>query len=274
MNARSRNWSFTINNYTDEILENLKEISMVSTYLIYGKEVAPTTLTKHLQGFIYFQDAKSFAKIKKLLPEGAHIEISKGTAQQNKIYCSKENNITEYGVIPEQGKRNDIKLIKDEIVSGKGMRDIIEIASNYQTLRTAELLLKYVETKRNWKPEVIWVYGASGTGKTRMVYEKMPNLYRKTNSTGKWWDGYDAHEDILIDDVKDSSKEMYIFLLEILDRYDCRVECKGGTRQILAKRIMITSIKSPEELYYHLDPEIKELKRRIDDIICLYPTHI
>jgi len=94
-------------------------------------------------------------------------------------------------------------------------------------------------------------------------------LYRKTNSTGKWWDGYDGHTDILMDDIKDTSREMYTFLLELLDRYDCRVETKGGSRQILAKRIIITSIHSPMELYQCIDPEIKELKRRIDVIECL-----
>jgi len=267
MNTRSRSWCFTANNYSDADISHLEECSEIATYLCYGKEIAPTTLTPHLQGFIYFESAKTFSKVQKLLPQGSHIEVAKGNALENKNYCQKEGTFKEYGTIPSQGKRSDLNVIKDEIVAGKGMKDIIEIASNYQSLKTAELLLKYKEKKRNWKPYVVWIYGESGTGKTRSVYELAPNVYRKTNSSGKWWDGYDADEDVLIDDIKDSSKEMYSALLELLDRYDCRVETKGGSRQFLAKRIYITSILHPRDLFGTIGgADIKELKRRIDEI--------
>ena len=266
MNTRSRGWCYTINNYSDADITLLDDVSQIATYLCYGKEVAPTTQTKHLQGYVYFENAKTFSKIQKILPKGSHIEVAKGSALENKTYCSKDGDFKEFGSIPAQGKRNDINVVKEEILSGSGMKEIIEIASNYQTLKTAELLLKYKEKKRNWKPEVVWFYGASGTGKTKTVYELAPEVYRKTNSTGKWWEGYDAHADVLLDDIKDTSKEMYSTLLELLDRYDCRVETKGGSRQFLAKRIYITSILHPRDLYGHIDPDIKELARRIDSI--------
>lgn len=265
---RSRAWCFTLNNYTDDMIEMVNAVSSISTYLIYGKEIAPNTGTPHLQGYIYFQNAKTFLKMKKLMPEGTHLEVAKGDPTDNKKYCSKEGDYKEFGTIPSQGKRNDIKVIKDEINAGRGMREIVETASNYQTLRTAELLLKYVERKRDWKPMVIWLYGESGCGKTKTAYEKTTDPYRKSNSTGKWWDGYDAHEDVILDDIKDTSREMYSQLLELLDRYSCRVEVKGGTRQFLAKKIIVTSIKSPYELYSQYDDAV-ELLRRIDDVICL-----
>lgn len=266
MNIRSRSWCFTTNNYSVDDISVVEDIATTSVYLIYGKEVAPTTGTGHLQGYIYFENSKSFSKIKKMLPSGSHIEVAKGSPQENQTYCSKEKDYKEFGSIPSQGKRNDIQVIKDDITQGKGMRDIIETATSYQSLKCAELMLKYKEQKRNWKPTVVWYHGESGCGKTRKAYELMPDCYRKTNSTGKWWDGYDAHKDILMDDIKDCSKEMYIFLLELLDRYDCRVESKGGSRQILATRIILTSIQNPLDMFAHFG-NAEELKRRIDEII-------
>lgn len=265
MNTRSRGWCFTVNNYQEDDIDRLDDLSNVSTYLCYGKEVAPTTGTPHLQGYIYFDNAKTFSKIQKLLPKGAHIELAKGNALENNSYCKKEGDFKEFGTRPAQGKRNDIELVKDEINSGRGMRDIIEIASNYQTLKTAEMILKYKEKKRNWKPSVIWIYGDSGSGKTKTAYELLSNPYRKTNSTGKWWDGYDGDEDVILDDIKDTSKEMYSSLLELLDRYDTRVEVKGGSRQFLAKRIIVTSLLHPRVMYDQYNNAV-EILRRIDEI--------
>lgn len=265
MNTRSRGWCYTVNNYSDTDIDLLDDISNVATYLCYGKEVAPTTGTPHLQGYVYFDNAKTFSKIQKLLPKGSHIEVAKGNALENNNYCKKDGDFKEFGTRPAQGKRSDIDLIKQEIISGKGMKDIIEIASNYQSLKTAELLLKYKENKRNWKPKVVWIWGDSGSGKTKTAYELLTNPYRKSNATGKWWDGYDGDYDVILDDIKDTSKEMYSQLLELLDRYDTRVETKGGSRQFLAKNIIVTSLNHPHSMY-SLYNDAKELLRRIDEI--------
>lgn len=277
METRSRGWRFTTNNYTEADIASLVEIATVSSYLCYSQEVAPTTGTPHLQGYVYFKSQRYFSPVQKLFPR-SNLGVADGTALQNRIYCGgdkyvkdgkvKEKNETfkEFGTLPEQGKRNDIKTVKDMIVSGSGMRDIIDIASNYQTLKTAELVLKYVEKPRNFKPHVVWIWGATGVGKTRYVYDAYPDVYRKTNSSGKWWDGYDSHEVVLLDDIKDNSQDMYSTLLELLDRYAVRVEGKGGSRQFLAKRIFVTSTKHPTELFKYLLVDKQELLRRIDEL--------
>lgn len=259
--SRSRGWVFTLNNYTNEDVVKLNDIK--SVYLIYGREIAPTTGTPHLQGYVYFQNAKSFNAVLKMLPKGIHLEPQNGTNDQAIEYCKKDNDFTEIGTRPSQGKRNDIQIVKDMVTTGKGMSAIIESASNYQTLKMAEMLFKYKEPKRNWKPQVTWLFGESGIGKTRKAYDLLPNAYRKTNNLGKWWDGYDADEDVIIDDVKDLTKEFYISLLELLDRYEARVEVKGGSRQFLAKRIVITSIEDPRNMYSVFNNAV-ELIRRID----------
>lgn len=262
---RSRDWCFTVNNYTDEDLALLEELSKKAIYLIYGEEVAPKTKTPHLQAYIYYKDTKTFSAMKKRLPKGAHIEKTKGSPQQNKVYCSKDGKFTEFGECPKQGKRNDLSDIREAIDQGKTMNDIIDIAKNYQCLKSAEIILKYRERKRDWKPSVHWFYGETETGKTRKAYELLENPFRKTNHSGKWWDGYDAHSHVILDDIKDTSRDMYSTLLELLDRYETRVECKGGSRQFLATKIIITSSFHPYEMYQSFN-EAKELLRRIDEI--------
>lgn len=69
------------------------------------------------------------------------------------------------------------------------------------------------------------MYGAPGTGKSRAAYEKYPDAYRK--SQNKWFDGYESHKVIIIDDL---DTDMLGHHLKIwADRYPCIGEVKGGT---------------------------------------------
>lgn len=98
---RSRAWTFTTNNYTDEQCWNLVNLSC--RYLVFSFEVAPTTGTPHIQGYVYFHDAKTESYMIK------HVgctwtKPSKGSPQQNFDYCSKTGDYFEFGKMPEQGK--------------------------------------------------------------------------------------------------------------------------------------------------------------------------
>jgi len=270
MSKGVRDWCYTIHDY-----DNLPDLvrQPESVYQVFGYEICPTTLKKHIQGYIYFKNAKTMEAVKKVFRcDKMHLEPAKGTAADNKVYCSKEGEFLEFGIMPEQGKRNDIKEIKDLVKSGKGMKDIIEVATNYQTLKIGETLLKYMEKGRDWKTKVIWVWGRSGTGKTRLAMESLVGLYGKvpyikTPRTGKWFDVYDADEGVILDEVdKDTC---YSTLKELCDRYPARVETKGGMRQFLAKTVYITSLEHPEVLFSNKPQCGKEIMRRIDEIIFL-----
>ena len=59
-------------------------------------------------------------------------------------------------------------------------------------------------------------------------------------------------------------------LLNLLDRYPYRVECKGGSRQFTSKTIVITTPLSPEETWENRTSEdLGQLLRRIDNILFL-----
>ncbi len=54
-------------------------------------------------------------------------------------------------------------------------------------------------------------------------------------------------------------------LLKLLDRYPYMVEVKGGYRQFLAKTVIITCPKHPEECYAEAGEDIEQLLRRIGE---------
>lgn len=253
-----RAYCFTYNNPAPFEYDKIK-----CTYIIVGDEIAPETNTPHHQGYIRFKSKTTFNTAKKKLPEGSHIEPAKGSPQQNIAYCSKEKIFFEKGERPKMGRRTDIEKVKGLISEGKGMREIIDETNSYQAMRCGELVLKYKEKSRTEKPIVKWYYGKTGTGKTRKAFEESVDPWISGKNL-KWWEGYDAHEYVIIDDFR---RDFCTFheLLRILDRYPYRVEVKGGSRQLLAKQIIITSPYHPRETYDTRE-DIEQLIRRIDQI--------
>lgn len=256
--TRSRAWCLTLNNYTEE------ESQFVNTYgpteyIIVGDEVGENG-TRHLQIYFRLKNAKTFSKIKKQFPR-AHIEVAKGSDEQNRLYCSKEKIMREEGNIGQQGRRNDLSILTEEIKKAPQMSSLIQHCSNLQSIRTAEKLLEYYEPKRNWKPKVSWYYGPTGTGKLRAAWEEMPEAYCAME-TAKWWCGYDGHSQVIIDDYRQNFCS-WKTLLQLLDRYQMKVEVKGGSRQFLAKEIIITAPTSPEDMFFGIGEDVGQLTRRI-----------
>jgi hypothetical protein len=105
---RRRDYCFAINNYTTAditSLEIMRDSGKVH-YMIIGENG-----THHIHGYVYFKHPKVFGTIKKLLPR-AHFPKDRGSALQNKEYCSKQKIIFEYGELPKQGARNDIDHVR------------------------------------------------------------------------------------------------------------------------------------------------------------------
>jgi hypothetical protein len=208
-----------------------------------------------------------------MLSPGLHLEDRRGNAKQASDYCKKVNQtpacepnevVCEFGELTNPGKRKDLETVRELVYEGLPMRHIIPELSSFQAMRGAELVLKYFEPARNFKTYVIWIWGPPGSGKSRFVNAKHPDdLY--VHAGGKWFEGYDAHETVLIEEYRPESIDFRNLLL-ILDRYAHRVECKGGTRQFLAKTVYVTTPQPPE----HYVPEGEnplQLSRRISKIL-------
>lgn len=269
---RSRAWCITINNYTEQEWSSC--VGAEAEFSVFAPEIGENEETPHIQGYIYYKSAKKFKTMKKMFPR-AHLEIPKGNPEQNKQYIvgpykkgTKFKPLNENAVVrgecPVQGKRSDLDNVKEVLKETGSMRAVVVVASSVQSVRMAEMILKYHEPPRKQKPKISWFYGPSGSGKTRSAYEELGDDCYTCLSTGKWWEGYDGHENVLIDDYR---KDFMPFadLLKLLDRYAFKVECKGGSRQFRGENIVITAPFHPV-YYIPANEDKQQLLRRIDVI--------
>lgn len=250
--------------------------------LFMGLEECPNSKKLHFQGFVRFNCAKTFRAVKQKIfqLDKIHIEVAKSSDAANRDYClaygkylnkpGHLKRLIDFGKPAKQGKRNDITRAI-EIISQTGkMSAVLDEVHNYQACRHTEMWLKYKEKPRPVDPKnmkVINIYGAAGTGKTKAVYDFCaPRIPYKPVSY-KWWEGYDGDQIVLLDDIRGDFCK-YHELLTLLDIYPFRVETKGGSRQIQATTIFITTPVPLVEIWSHRTAEdIKQLSRRITHTI-------
>lgn len=258
--SKSRSYLLTINNYEQVDIATLKTWKDI-TYCVWQIEKGKEETT-HIQAAIYFKNARAFNTIKKWFPR-AHIESS-SCFERIRNYCMKEDSRVEgpweRGIKPEQGRRNDLEKIADDIKNGMKLEEIAEKnPETYIRYNKGLQALKNVYNKdREERPSVCWLWGLSGSGKTRSCYEAHKSVYIKDGT--KWWDGYEQQEAIIIDDF--DGLWPYRDLLRLLDRYPYQGQIKGGYVKINSPYIYITCEFCPERFWE--GNEFTQIRRRID----------
>lgn len=278
MTTEARSWCFTLNNPTEaEVLVPQSWETDRYKYLVYQLEQGEQG-TRHLQGYISFKSPIRFATFRKWFPdERGHIEVARGSAKQNRKYCTKAEGRLEgpweFGSLPEQGKRNDLLAVKEALDSGATVREVAgDHFSTYVRYNRGIERYKYLldQDKPAHIKEVICLYGSTGVGKTRWAYEHYPSAYWKSRSVGtsQWWDGLDGHDAIIVDEFYGWFP--WDFILRLTDRYPLNMEVKGGTIRCPAKTIVFTSNKHPKDWYpnsKYLWDDSNPLRRRFTKII-------
>lgn len=266
LQMRSRRLCFTWYGDTpagDELEQPLK--SMGALYAVWQREKCPSTGREHFQGYARFRNPVTTGGFQRKFP-GAHCEVPRGSEEDNTRYCTKEDSRVSgpwrFGVPAAPGKRTDLEAVKEVIKNGGKMVDVIEVASSYQSLKGAELILKYQKPRMREDLKVYWFHGATGSGKTREVYRKHDDLWCNSGDL-KWFDGYDDEKVVLFDDFRPEQCK-FSFLLKLLDIYPLRVPIKGGFKAFNVDKIYVTCPYSPQECYKHrTEEDIGQLIRRI-----------
>jgi len=250
---RSRNYTFTLNNYTQEhltTLENLVEHKHVKG-IFYGKEIGESG-TPHLQGFICFVILKSLKQCIKAIP-GAHVEIMKGSIDSNIAYCSKDNDFVTLGALPvTPKKKGDIEKERWSAARKAAEEGRMEEIPDDIYIRYVRNL-EYIRGKKKPKPPDLdkldnhWYCGPSGTGKSLKARTENPGAYTKLNN--KWWDGYNDEDIVIIDDFDKYDVALSGHLKRWCDHYSFPAEFKGGVKVIRPKTIIVTSNYTPEEIW-------------------------
>jgi len=276
-------------------------------YCVFGFEVAPETGTKHIQGYVYFEHPCNWERIKKHLCTNPisgevsglpHFEAAKGTALQNRTYCTKEDSADpdfagprtwedcagshtweahweEYGDIStcpgRQGKRKDLDewlqstLNGTTLSSAVGSSDITWLGTFSKYTKAYDRIREAMATHRSQPPEIYWLYGATGTGKSRWANATYPSAYRYCKIGGKtvWWNGFDNHNEIIIDDIR-ADTFSFDYLLQLTDRYAFQGAIKGGDVKLNFNVMVITAPFHWKEMFANTVAEcLMQLGRRI-----------
>lgn len=273
----AKHYCFTLNNYTDEEEQVLKELGEhdETRYLTYGREKGESG-TPHLQGYIVFTRRIAFNTARNRVSTRCHMEKTKGSPASNKDYCQKDGDFVEYGTAPGgQGKRTDLDQVYDAVKTGSTRAEIGDaFKGTYLRYKRSidQLLREVAQTIRDPANEtnVIVYWGSTGAGKTRKVWEAHPHETIYCHTGERWFDGYQGQEIALFDDF-DGSVFKLTYFLRLLDRYPMKVPIKGDYVEWNPKTIYITSNKAPEEWYSNASEEHKAaLLRRLTTVECFF----
>lgn len=246
---RSQKWIFTLNNWTEEHKEHLRGIECV--YLVFGDEVAPSTGTPHLQGVIFFKSLKAHAQVVKLIP-GAWVESAK-CVDESIAYAKKDGKFEEHGVEPMSRKRKgQSEVNRYETAWALAKEGKIEEVDADIRVRLYSTLKKI---RMDYLPRLVpldllaneWIYGPTGTGKTRGALARYPGAFLKLAT--KWWDGYAGEDVVIIDDFDKYHKALGYELKIWGDHNPFIAETKGGSLRIRPSKIIVTSNYQPIEIW-------------------------
>lgn len=249
-----RNWCFTINNATEEDI-TFDESCM--RYLVFQIERGDQG-TEHIQGYVEFSRKCRLRFAKQHIHNNAHLERRRGTREQARDYCKKEETRLrgpfEYGEWILDGQRTDLSQLLDGVREGKTDLALFEdqpegFARHYRAIRNVRSLLLSQQAKM-WRTVTVTIfYGHTGTGKTRSVFDEhgYDNVFVKDQSMGDWWDGYHGQDILLIDDFYGWIK--YGTLLRILDGHPLHLNVKHSDSWALWTKVYITSNHHPSRWY-------------------------
>lgn len=293
--TRSRKWQITINNPVDKGFthDKLKELLGSYTGIKYWcmcDEIGGKTSTYHTHIFIYVPNTIRFSSIKNKF-EGAHIEMARGTCEQNYQYIRKEgkwekdakketnliDTFEDWGEMPieRQGARNDIEDMYAMIKQGMTISEIIEedpnLCTRIDTIKKARsvYLQGLYKNKRRLDLEVHYVCGKTGKGKTRSIMDKYgdENVYRVTNYKNPF-DMYECQKVIVFEEFRSSI--MISDMLNYLDVYPLSLPARFTDQVACYNVVYIVTNWELEMQYSNVQSTDKEtwnaFLRRINDV--------
>jgi len=248
---------FTINNPQDE--DNPESWDMEDKgirFMVWQKESGENE-TQHYQGYVLFGLSRRLNFVKTINGR-AHWEARRGTHEQAKEYCSKEDTRVDgpwtRGVEPRQGRRTDLSKYKEAMDEGQTEYDIatsdelFPVWAKYHRagMRYQRLL---AGAGRSWLTKTLVLWGPPGTGKTYTAMEMGGRdaywLPKPAAHGTLWFDGYEGQSCVVIDEFFGwITRDL---MCRMCDRYPLMVETKGGHTHFLARQIIITSNKEPKD---------------------------
>jgi hypothetical protein len=267
----SRKWQLTLNNpekhgYTHEFIREILSKFKTTAYWCMADETGEEG-TPHTHLYIAFKNGVRFSTLKNKFPK-THIEMARGTSQENRDYIFKEGKWEkdrkrethlpetreEYGEMPieRQGTRNDLNDLYDQIKSGMKPDEIIEDSPQHmmklaQIERVQQVILNKKFKKIYRELEVTYVFGETGRGKTRDILQKYDYEVCRVTNYEHPFDGYNGEDVIMFDEYRNSLK--FGDLLTYLEGNPQMLPARYYPRQACYTKVYIVSNWDINEQY-------------------------
>lgn len=192
--AAFKAWCFTVNNYTADDRAVVESFQDIANYVCYAPEIAPTTGTPHLQGYVDFTRARTLTQVRKL--HGlAHWEPRRGSALQARDYCRGDFTTSDgtykplnpdfwsAGELEVFGSASDLYAhllneIDRRAVTTEHELNLALLGSRYGRSIGSHMhaaLVRSIPRTITRRPEqygIEWHWGPAGSGKTRHVHSR------------------------------------------------------------------------------------------------------
>lgn len=201
-------WVFTLFNYTTEDEQKLNTFAhRYCKFLIYGREISPSTNAPHLQGYIHLLKRLTFNQMKTYLGKEIHLYIALKNDLANYRYCTKSGNF--YFYESSLGGTNTDSSHKLPSTKKLSVRERMEIA--YELAKQErfseidrDIIIKYGKVLKSLKIEDLqvennlfydqgennyfhchnlWLWGETGTGKSFFITYFIKGI-------NHWWKRY------------------------------------------------------------------------------------
>lgn len=289
-------FQLTLNNPLDygtdhtEIKKRLIENFTTLEFFCMADEIGGETQTFHTHVYVYFSSRVRFSTLKRHF-EKAHIEAAIGTPQANIAYIKKrgkwkdsdkaetsiEGSYEEWGKEPFPKGENTLmqdlyRMVVDDGLSNAEIisenPDYIPHLTSIDRLRTTMLTEKFKNTRRlNLK--VIYISGATGSGKTRGVLDEYgDSAVYKVNDYEHPFDSYACQPVLCFDEFR--SQLRISDMLGYLDIYPVELPARYANKVMCAETVCLTSNWDLEMQYKTVqleDPETwRAFLRRIHEV--------
>lgn len=278
---QSRKWLLTINNPADlglthEVLKtNLQAMKSV-IYWCMADEIGKEG-TYHTHLYLVSKSGVRASTLHKRF-KGAHRDMARGTSEDNRNYILKagkwadtdksdtsvEGTFEEWGEIPieRQGQRNDISDLYAMIKDGLSDYEILEQSPDYllhlDKIDKVRQTVSQESFKNTWRTlEVTYIWGDTGTGKTRGVMERYgyENVYRVTDYLHPW-DSYRGQDVVVFEEFRSSLR--IGDMLNYLDGYPLELPCRYNNKFACYTKVYLISNIPLSQQYMQLQIDSME----------------
>lgn len=269
----SDRWCFTVNNP-----EGWRPVwdAGIMLYMVWQLERGAEG-TQHVQGYVRFDRRKRGSTVKRLLNRNAHVEPARGSEEQCRTYCTKEETREEageeYGEFDasigtggKQGQRTDLTTIANMIIAGSTMRDVaiaypgdyIRYHSGFEAFQLTVTAIPPVQRD----VQVIVLWGPTGTGKTHRIMTQYPECFCVRPGRDPW-DGYSSQATIFLDEFDWAQWSIHEMKL-ILDKWRYRLQRRYRNAFAAWTLVAICCNQSPNSWWPNAhEADILAIRRRL-----------